>query len=145
MRINLNWDIGLGLCFGGLGGFLLLRGWTMPAGTGGVPGPGFFPILVGALLLVLGLGLTVQGVGTSRTYWSRGWWDPAMGQIFGITAACVLYLLLWEEIHFLLGTSILLLVIYLILREVWWRAAVLALGFTFTMYFIFQWLFNIRF
>jgi hypothetical protein len=145
MRINVNWDVGLGLCFAAIGGFLFGRGWMMPQGTSGVPGPGFFPLLVGGLLLALGFGLAVQGLRNDRTYWSRGWWDPAMGRIFEIVAISVLYLLFWEELHFLLATTALLLIIYLILEVVWWRALALAVGFTVTLYGVFQWLFNIRF
>lgn len=145
MRNYFNWDVGLGFCFSILGAFLLSRGWTMPGGTGGVPGPGFFPVLVGAFLLLLGLGLAIRSVGTAPDYWTRGWWDSAMGRIFGIVGTCVVYLLLWQEIPFVVGTTALLLIIYLMLGLSWQRAVLLAAGFTVVLYGIFQWMFNIRF
>ena len=145
MQFHLNWDVGLGLSFALLGGYLFARGWMMPVGTSGVPGPGFFPLLVGGLLFVLGAGLALRGFGGAPDYWNRGWWDPAMARIFGVVAVCVLYLILWEAVHFLLATTVLLAAIYLMLGVRWWKAVALALGFTVTLYGVFQWLFNIRF
>ncbi len=145
MKLHLNWDAGLGFSFALLGAYLVARGWMMPPGTGGVPGPGFFPLLVGGLLFVLGLGLALRGRGGSPGYWSRGWWDPAMARIFGVVGVCMLYLIFWDEVHFLLATSVLLAAIYRILGVRWWRAVALALGFTVSLYGVFQWLFNIRF
>ncbi len=41
--------------------------WRMPRGRVGYPGPGFFPVIVGAVLILTALACLVQALGARRT------------------------------------------------------------------------------
>jgi len=54
MRIRLTTDLLTGLLFLGLGTFAITYGWNYPIGTAARMGPGYFPWIVAAGLLLLG-------------------------------------------------------------------------------------------
>jgi hypothetical protein len=108
-----------------LGLYLLFSARQFPPGVGGIPGPGFFPAVIGAAMLVLALPLLLtRGAGPRPTAASQ----PALITVSLLAA----YLLLWNHVPFSVRTA-LFLAIYLRCLGQPWRAslkvaAVLTLG-----------------
>lgn len=144
VHVKINWDIGIGIAFAGLGALLIVEARTFPAGTGGVPGPGFFPFWIGVLLTALGTGLALGSLHSDAVYWEQGWTSEPMQRIGGVVATVIVYLILWNSVPFLVRTPLLLLVIYRIMGESWLRSAVLAGLITAASYGVFGGFFNVR-
>jgi putative tricarboxylic transport membrane protein len=66
MHLRLSTDLLSGLLFAALGATALYVSWRYPAGTAARMGPGYFPHLVGGLLLLLG------GILALRALWRPG-------------------------------------------------------------------------
>ncbi len=140
----LTWDSAAGLAFVVLGASVVSAGRAFPVGSGGVPGPGFFPILVGTLLALLGVALMVQGVRHAPVYWEKRWTDVAVVRIAVILALLAVYLWVWETMEFVARTPLLLLGIYRVLGEPWLRSAILSAAITALLYGAFQGLLDVR-
>jgi len=140
----LNWDSILGASFALAGLALVLIARAFPPGLGGVPGPAFFPMLVGAVMLVLGVGLATAGVRHPRSYWDKGWRDVAVVRIVLILVLLAAYLATWDVIPFLPRTAVLLFAMYRALGESWLRAALLSIAITAVIYGTFQGLLQVR-
>jgi putative tricarboxylic transport membrane protein len=143
---QLNADVAFGLLFAALGVALLGHSAGFPPGTPGVPGPGFFPMLVGALLCLLGLGLAAgsRRNGAAIQYWDKPWGDPAIVRIVTVIALLALYILVWERVGFIWRTPPLLFLLYLVLGVHWIRSLILAVAVTGVLAGVFQGLFSLR-
>ena len=100
--------------FAVLAGLLLFGSWLLPAGMGRLPGPGFFPGVIGAAMMALSVALVVRP-STAETAGSllRGEMRTA-----GITALLTFgYLALWGSGFFFLRTVLFLYVFLRILGE----------------------------
>ena len=98
------------VAFAVLAGLLLFGSWLLPAGMGRLPGPGFFPGVIGAAMMALSVALVVRP-SAAETAGSllRGEMRTA-----GITALLTFgYLALWGSGFFFLRTVLFL---YLFLR-----------------------------
>lgn len=60
MRIRISTDLLTGLLFVSLGLFAIAYGWNYPLGTPARIGPGYFPLLISSVLVLLGLILVVR-------------------------------------------------------------------------------------
>lgn len=147
------WDVGWGVFFVLVGGGLAARAVQFPASEAGGTGPGFFPVLVGGCMAVLGLALAVRGVRaggradaaeSASRYWDRSWTGPRVRTLAAITAACVLYLLTWSMLPFWASTPVFLLAVFRLLGIGWIRSTLLALAVTGVLYGAFRWIFDIR-
>ncbi len=144
MRHLTSWDSVTGLLLAGLGAALVLGSRGFPAAAGGVPGPGFFPMATGALLLVLGGALTLQGARHAADYWEKGWRDPAVARIIAVLGMIAIYIALWEVVPFLWRTPVSLAAVYIVLGERWPRALAFSAMITAALYGVFEGLLEVR-
>jgi Tripartite tricarboxylate transporter TctB family len=92
-----------------LSGLLLLGAWLLPPGIGRLPGPGFFPASIAAVMMALSLALFSRPAAESAGSLLRG--DTRLA---GIAVLITLaYLALWGSGFFFLRTVLFL---YLFLR-----------------------------
>lgn len=139
----LNWDIAFGGLFAALGLAMIAHGRGFPPGAAGVPGPGFFPALIGGLLAACGLLLAGTTGRAGRSYWEHGWRTAGVARIAAILLAIVLYLAAWD-VPFLLRTPLFLAAVYRVLGEPWARCGLLAAGLTIVLHLVFEVALSIR-
>ncbi len=138
------WDAGLGVTFAAFGAGLAWAGHRRPEGLAGVPGPGFFPMLIGVGLMVLGLSLAVSAGPGRPAYWDRGWRDPALARVAALLALLAAHVALWDAVPFVLRTPVVLAGIYLVVGEPWLRSVALAIGTTAVLAGVFEILLRVR-
>jgi hypothetical protein len=138
------WDAALGTLFAGIGLLLVVAGWRLPPGLAGVPGPGVFPIAIGAVLIALGLVLASTRTRDRATYWEREWTAPETRQVVAIVLLLIGYVALWEVVPFIWRTPALLLGIYLVVGEPWLRSLVIAAAATGVLAGVFSGLLRVR-
>lgn len=140
-----NWDLWTSLAFVLLGVALIADALTFPPGARGVPGPAFFPIVIGGLLVLFAI---IVGLGSLRApiepYWDRTGREPIAGRMTALIALLVTYVALWHAVPFLVRTPLVLVAIYRLFRESWLRALLLALGLTAGLFGIFEGLLSIQ-
>jgi hypothetical protein len=106
----------VGVGFLALGLYLTLSAAMLPAGTGGLPGAGFFPQAIGVVIVLLAGAQLVEvfrgGDTTVFAVENRGAIASALGLTF-------LYLLLWGTGLFALRTFVFLAVFLRVLGETW--------------------------
>jgi hypothetical protein len=97
-------DLSVAAAFFVLGGLLAVSAARFPAGVGGLPGPGFFPGLIGAAMMLLAIALALRRRRPAPK-------EPrhTAGAYTGVAAAAALtalYLALWGRIPFALRTAV---------------------------------------
>ena len=118
-----------------LGVALVSSSYALPAGLGRLPGPGFFPRVIGGAMLLLSLGLLWQvrrpvaaastGAGGART-------------VLIVVGLLFLYLLLWGTGPFAVRTALFLLLLLRGLGQSWRTSLTLSLALTTTVILAFQ-------
>jgi putative tricarboxylic transport membrane protein len=105
-------DLVAGLLAAALGAAVVLHVRTFPELPDGQPGPALFPSIVGALLVVFGLGLVVRAI---RARGREAAVDPGAGatgqgrlRALAVVGVVVAYLLLAETLGFLVTMGVLL-------------------------------------
>ncbi len=117
-------DLILGALFLALGLYLTLSASALPAGSGGLPGAGFFPRIIGVVMVLLSAALLVNALrGSSATAFNLSH-GRVIGGVVGLT---FIYLLLWGTGLFALRTF-LFLVMFLRFLEQSWRASLTVAG-----------------
>lgn len=113
-------DTVVGGLFLALGLLLIASGLAFPPGVGGLPGAGFFPKAIGALMSLLALGLLVK-----RTEAPGKGNGPIANrkQVAGAAALLGGYLLLWGTGLFAARTAVFLLLTLRFLGQRWLPAA----------------------
>lgn len=112
-------DLVVSLLFLSLGVALLAGARGLPPGFGALPGPGFFPSVIGAAIVVLAAGLLVASLRRSTTSFLI-----QNQRYLALTAGLLLvYLLLWDVTPFALRTFLMLAIFLRVLGERW-RASV---------------------
>ena len=99
-----------------VGTALLASGTRFPAGVGGLPGAGFFPQAIGAMMASLAATLAFRSLRSQE--------PPAAGvsdlRAVGVVAALLFgYLALWGSGFFLLRTGVFLLLVLRFLGQRW--------------------------
>lgn len=108
-----------GLCFIALALFFIVMSWSLPKGSDdGVPGPGYFPLILSALLVFLSLVMIVTGVvrKTSFNFFDALFKANAPSLLLTILAITA-YLILWSLIPFVINTAVFLFCLGLIYRR----------------------------
>jgi hypothetical protein len=141
-RPAFNWDLASSVALTLLGLAVCGAALTFPGTVRGVPGPAFFPITLGLLLIVLAIALvlTTRG-GPPETYWTRpagGGESKVLRQIGVITLLLVTYVSLWDVVPFIARTPPVLFAIYRTLGETWTRALLLSAVITLALFALFQ-------
>lgn len=73
--------------------------------TDGSPGAGFFPILIGSILLIMGVAFAVSGFKTKKHYFEMNEEVKKNLKIFFLTIAAIIgYLMIWKWISFVVAT-----------------------------------------
>ena len=113
--------------FAALGAYLVASGGGFPAGAGGLPGAGFFPQTIGALMVVLALGLFFKARQRGGT---AGFAFANAAQTAGAAGMLLVYLALWGTGFFPLRTVLFLTLLLKFLGQRWRSAAGAALVLT---------------
>jgi hypothetical protein len=143
-----HWDLASSVALALLGVLVCVQALGFPGTVRGVPGPAFFPMMIGGLLIVLAVSLAATTRrGPRHDYWARPSGGPprvVLRQIAAILILLVTYISLWDMVPFLARTPLLLVAIYRILGETWKRALLLAVILTLALYAVFQGLLSIQ-
>jgi hypothetical protein len=110
-----------------LGVYLVASASALPAGVGRLPGPGFFPQVIGSVTMMLAVALLIQ---TARRR-DGGDFEVANTQgIAGAIGLVFLYLLLWGSGWFALRTAVFLALLLRFLGQRWTASIAVALALT---------------
>lgn len=134
------WDALAGVLLALLGSYVFLAARTFPNLSGGYPGPGLFPQLLGVLLAFSGAGLVVnavlQGALFRRAPLIRASRQEKISALF-VVLAVVLYILVVEQLGFVPLTLLILggLMLKLGVSARW--SALLGIALTLLLYVLF--------
>ena len=128
-------NLAVSALFLALGGYLIFSATRFPPGMGRLPGPGFFPGVVGAVIAALAAVLLLAAL--------RGKQAPEVcfenGKTLAAAIALLLaYLLLWGGVNFVLRTAVLLVLFLRLAGERWRSALVVSLTLTIAVVLAFQ-------
>ncbi len=126
--------------FSALGACLIASGGGFPSGAGGLPGAGFFPQAIGALMVLLALGLLSKARGSGETA-SLAFANAP--QTAGAAAMLLVYLALWGTGFFPLRTALFLTLLLKFLGQRWRSAAGVSLALTAAVTAAFQYGLNV--
>jgi hypothetical protein len=148
MSQRFNWDVASSIVLMLLGVAVCIEASGFPGAVRGVPGPAFFPMVIGGLLIALAVSLAATTRnGPRHDYWARpGGGAPrvVLRQIVAILILLVAYISLWDIVPFVARTPVMLVAIYRILGESWKRALMLAAILTIALYTVFAGLLSIQ-
>ena len=99
-----------------VGAGLLASGTRFPAGVGGLPGAGFFPQAIGAMMASLAAILAIRSLGSQESAEAGG---ADWRAVLTIAALLFGYLVLWGSGFFLLRTGVFLLLALRFLGQRW--------------------------
>lgn len=116
-------DLVISISFFALGGYVTLTSIALPAGVGRLPGPGFFPEIIGGLMILLALVLLKHSIvsGSRDTIQIEN-----KAVVAGVIGLILLYLLFWGTGAFALRTTIFLVLLTRFLGETWKRSVIVA-------------------
>ncbi len=139
MKIN---DAIFGAIFALLGAVVLVHVQGFPKIPGQDYGPGIFPGLIAAGLLVCGLLLVVSGLRRhQRPAWFEGsdWMRSPrhLGALAAVVLGVAAYILVAEKVGFLLVAPVLLALWFRVLRVGWLRVVVAAVVATLVIWYVF--------
>ena len=125
----------VGTAFLVLGAALVVSSYALPAGLGRLPGPGFFPRVIGGVMTLLSFALlwrARQGEETANA-------APAdLRTVLGVVGLLFLYLLLWGTGLFPVRTAVFLLVLLRFLGQSWRSGLTVSLSLTAAIVLAFQ-------
>lgn len=119
--------------------------WSFPSGTqDGVPGPGYFPIILSILLIVLSVTMIIVGIikKTHFNFFDRVF-KANMATFLLVNAVIIAYLALWNSVHFMLNTSVLLFALGMIFRRKPVGNLVFSIVATTVLYMLFSHVFHV--
>jgi len=128
-------DLAIALFFGALGGGLLVTASGFPPGVGPLPGPGFFPAVIGGVTLVLAGALLLSAWRAERAEL------PPVVNLRALAATTVLlaaYLALWGVVPFAPRTFVFGLLFLRLLTTRWLPAATVSAVLTAGVFLAFQ-------
>ena len=109
-----------------LGSYLIASSLSLPPGVGRLPGPGFFPRVIGAVIILLAGALFAQTLRT-RTF-PQGEWRIENGRaIAGAIGLVFVYLLLWGTGLFAVRTAVFLALFMRFMGQPWKQSIVVSL------------------
>jgi hypothetical protein len=118
-----------------LGIYLAASASGLPPGIGGLPGPGFFPQVIGSVTILLAVCLLVQ---TARRRESEDFALANKGAVAGAIGLMFLYLLLWGSGWFALRTAVFLTLLLRFLGQRWGTSVIVGVALTATVVGAFQ-------
>ncbi|MCW5963173.1 MAG: tripartite tricarboxylate transporter TctB family protein [Bryobacterales bacterium] len=126
------------LLFGALGVAILVAAWKLPAGIGNLPGPGFFPAVLGSLILGFALLLGLERPRAENQHHQPA--SPAQTWLLPASATLLLaiFVFTWELAPFLLRTPLLVLALMRLSGASWRNTKIAMVLFPLALYAIFQ-------
>lgn len=119
-----------------LGVFVVWERRVLPLGTSHHPGPGYAPLLLAILLIILGAILIAGGKGSPRLR-SISW--PEAPQAAAILACCIFTTLLMEEIGYRLTMFLVLGFLFGVMERMKiWLVLTLVIGFSLGSFWLFD-------
>lgn len=120
-RTNITVAVGFAL----LGAYLIASSFALPPGVGRLPGPGFFPRVIGGMVALLAGLLFVQTMRARAV--PQGEWRIGNGRaIMGSIALLLVYLLLWGTGFFALRTAVFLALFMRFMGQPWKQSILVA-------------------
>ncbi|RMF83442.1 MAG: tripartite tricarboxylate transporter TctB family protein [Nitrospinota bacterium] len=122
-----------------LGIFIMVEASGFPTLSGGYPGPGLFPQILGALFILFGLWVVLQQV-RRRAWprWPRPFFTRERINALLVVLAVILYLLVVEYVGFILTVVCLLAGLMLSLGVRWRTSILLSIALTMATYLLFN-------
>ena len=134
-------NLAVAVCFLALGGFLAATSSGLPEGLGGLPGPGFFPQVIGAVVLLLAATLLFQAVrpgAADSAGEAAQFLIENRAAIVGAIGLTFVYLVLWGTELFALRTGVFLALFLKFLGQSWKASISVATVLTITVTAAFQ-------
>lgn len=126
--------------------FIPALGFGIAPTKEGTPGPGFFPVIVGAFVIIFSLALLINSLKTKEKHFKLDDTIRANMKPFLITiGAIIAYFILWKFITFFPATILFLLLLNYIYKRGWKFNIIFTIGFTAFIYFVFARLFSVMF
>lgn len=126
--------------------FIPALGFGIAPTKEGTPGPGFFPVIVAAFVIVFSIALLINSLRAKEKHFKFDDVIRANMKPFLITiAAIVAYLILWKFITFFPATILFLLLLNYVYKRGWKFNIIFTIGFTAFIYFVFARLFSVMF
>jgi len=120
-------ELVLGASFLALGMGLVASSYALPSGLGRLPGPGFFPRVIGGVMVLLSLGLLGQARRATEPL-RQGAGD--LRTVLLVLGLLALYLLGWGIGPFAVRTALFLLLLLRLLGQPWRTGVTLSLSLT---------------
>jgi putative tricarboxylic transport membrane protein len=121
-----------------LGFFYLFEALRFPRGTLAQPGPGFYSVLIGVLMMVAGLAVAIEsavGPVLKEVEWPSG---RARWRVVAIVAVCLAYVVLLPSVgHVILAPALVFAILHILELASWPLKAALALVVGVGSYFLF--------
>jgi hypothetical protein len=114
-------EMAVACVFLALGAGLALSSRSLPSGVAGLPGPGFFPGIIGILMFLLAVGLLRPSSGVVSPFRIEN-----ARTVARVTLLTVAYLALWGTGGFAVRTAVYLTVLLMLLGERWRRSLLAA-------------------
>jgi hypothetical protein len=125
----------VGSAFLVLGVALVVSSYALPAGMGRLPGPGFFPRVIGGVMTLLSLALLWRARRGEETVTPV---PTDLRTVAGVVGLLLLYLLLWGTGLFPVRTAVFLLVLLRFLGQPWRSGLTVSLSLTVAIVLAFQ-------
>lgn len=120
-------ELVLGASFLALGMGLVASAYALPSGLGRLPGPGFFPRVIGGVMVLLSLGVLGQARRATKPL-RQGAGD--LRTVLLVLGLLALYLLGWGIGPFAVRTALFLLLLLRLLGQPWRTGVTLSLSLT---------------
>lgn len=110
------------------------------AGTkDGVPGAGYFPILVAAALILLSIVIIIQGIKNKKEYFNLKEWGKENIKMFLMTIGIIaVFFVLWVFTHYIVACLFMTFCLGLTYKLGWKKSAVISVIFSLGTYFVFN-------
>ena len=128
-------ELMVGLGFLALGIALVASSYALPPGMGRLPGPGFFPRVIGGVMVLLSLALLWRA---RREGDGQRTAAADLRTVAGVAGLLFLYLLLWGTGLFPVRTAVFLLVLLRFLGQSWRSGLTVSLSLTAVIVLAFQ-------
>ncbi len=127
----------------GISWVLMSRGF--PTGTAdGVPGPGYFPTILGIALIIMSVVLIMKGIRDKRAYFNVREWPKKNVKIFLFTIlSVVVFILLWINISYILASIVMLFSLGYFYKVNPVKNIIITICFSFGTYLIFNNVFHV--
>ena len=140
-----NGDVVFGIITSFIGAWWIFMSRNFPGGTtDGVPGPGYFPRIIGICLIIMSVILISKGLKNKNVYFNIKDWPKENKKIFLYTIAIVLvFMVLWINVSYMVACFVLLFSLGYLYGMKLTKNLILSVCLTVITYFIFNNVFSV--